>query len=100
MLDGDDASHGETSTVTRTIYFVNDRRVDIAASQKVSVQRVRHATVDGVMRRGKCLAENLSAEDLCAADVATFSAEDVVFDALQAQQPQEILENGVHCANI
>ena len=54
------------------------------------------AGIHGVMGGGKRLAQYLSAEYLGAADVAAFTAKDIVLDALKTQKPQEVFENGIH----
>jgi hypothetical protein len=96
MQNGNYATHGETSTVARSIDLVDDRRIDIAAPQKIRVQRMRNAAVDRVMRGGQRLPDDLSAENLRTADVAALAAKNIIFDALESQQLQQIVENRAH----
>ncbi len=51
---------------------------------------------DRVLGRGQRLAEHLPAEHLRAADVAALAAEEIAFEALELQQPQQVGEFGAH----
>ena len=62
------------------------------------MQRVRYAVFDRVLRGREGLPEHLSAEYLGASDVAAVAAEDIVFDALELQERDQVCENGMHCA--
>ena len=45
---------------------------------------------------GKRLPEYLAAKYLCTADIAAVSAEDIVFDTLEFQKRDQVIENRVH----
>ena len=53
-------------------------------------------TLDRVVGCRKRLAKHLSAENLCAADIAALSAEEVVLDALELQELDQISQNRMH----
>ena len=48
------------------------------------------------LRGRQRLTEHLTAEDLRAADVAAVAAEDVVFNALERELPDQVFENRTH----
>ena len=60
------------------------------------MQRVRHTPFDRVLRRRQRLAQHLAAKDLRAADIATGSAKDIGFDALEFEQLDKVCKNRVH----
>ena len=71
VLDRDDAAAGEALAVAAAIDVVDDGRVEVAAPQKVRVQRMHHAALgDRARCRPQGLAQHLAAEDLRAADIA------------------------------
>ena len=96
MLDRHHASHGKTATVARTVDLVNDRCLDIAAPQEIGMQGVRPAIFDGVVRGRQRLPDNLSAEDLGAANVAALAAKDVVVYAFEFEKLDDVFQNRVH----
>jgi hypothetical protein len=63
------------TAVARPVDFVDDGRVEVAAPQEVSVQRVHHAILDGGGGGHECLTQHLSAEHLRTADVPALAAE-------------------------
>jgi hypothetical protein len=96
MLNSDDTSIGKTATVPRTIHFVDDLRRHIAATQEIRMQRVRHSALNRMLRRGQRLPQNLTAENLCTANVAALTAKYVVFNALQFEECNQIVKYRVH----
>ena len=96
VLDRDDAPRAEALAVARDVDLVDDRRVHVARQQEVRVQRV-HLTRAGRVARGrKRLAEHLPAEHSVPAEVAALPAEDVVLDALELEQVQQVREDRFH----
>ncbi len=85
MLDGDNTAIGKTAAVPGAIDLVYDRGLDIAAAQKIGVQRMGGPALHGVLRSRQRLAEYLSAKNLWAADITAVAAKDVVFNALELQ---------------
>ena len=75
MLDRDDAPVRKAAAVASAINLVDDRRVHVAATQEIRVQRVRDPALDRVLRGRQRLAQHLAAEHLRAADVAAVAAE-------------------------
>ena len=53
-------------------------------------------TFDSVVGCRKRLAKHLSAKNLCTADIAALSAVDVVLDALELQELDQITQNRMH----
>ena len=60
------------------------------------MQRMGDTSLDRMLCRRQCLAENLPTEHLRTANVATISTEDVVLDALEIEQGNQVVENRVH----
>ena len=57
---------------------------------------MRAAILDRMLRRRQCLPEHLAAENLRATDVRAVAAKDIVFNPLELEQRDQILENRVH----
>ena len=57
---------------------------------------MRDAPVYGVMCRRQRLPEDLAAEHLRTADVATFAAEDVVLYSLEPEQCDQVIQDRMH----
>jgi hypothetical protein len=68
----------------------------VAAAQKIRMQRVCDPVLDGALCGGQCLAQHLPPEHLRAPDVAAVAAEDVVLDAFESEERDQILEYRVH----
>ena len=83
MLNRDDPARGEVIAVARPVDLVDDRRIEVAAAQKVGVQRVDDAILDRRGRRHQRLTEHLAAEYLRDADVAAFAAKQVQLEPLE-----------------
>lgn len=96
MLNGDDASHGKTTTITSSINLVDDRCIHIATPQKIRVQGVRGPPLYGPLRGRQRLTEYLPAEHLRTANIATVAAKNIVFDLLQLEESYEVVQNRVH----
>ena len=88
MLNRNDASITETSSISRSVDLVDDMRVDVARAQKVGMQRMYFSIVDRVARSRQSLAEHLTAEHPLTADVAAFPSKNVVLDSLELEQVQ------------
>ena len=99
VLDRRDAPAGETGTVATAVDEVDDRRVEIPASQEIRVQRMRDAIrLHGAVGGPQALPQYLTAEHLRAADVAAHAAKQVDLEAFQLQQPQQLGKTCVHQA--
>ncbi|MNC87331.1 hypothetical protein D3C83_30490 [compost metagenome] len=96
VLDRDDAAVAEAAAVARAIDDVDDVGLDIARPQKIRVQRVHLAALDGRARGTQRLTEHLAAVDARTADVATLAAKDVVLDALELEQMQQVGKYRLH----
>ena len=57
---------------------------------------MRAPTLDCVVGCRKRLPKHLSTKNLCTADIAALSAEEVVLDALELQELDQITQNRVH----
>ena len=96
VLNRNDAAVAECLAVPGPVDVVDDRCGDIAATQEIGMQGMRGPPVDRVVRRRQRLPENLTTENLRAADVAALAAEDVLLDPLELEQMQEVGEDRVH----
>ena len=101
VLDRGDAAHGEGLAVAGAVHVVDDRRLDVARAQEVGVDRVHVALAVGVqagaerlLRGRQGLAQHLAAEDVLGADVAALAAEEVVLEALEAEQVDQFGDDG------
>ena len=82
--------------VAAAIDLIDDRPIEVAAPQKIGVQRVHLEAFDGLVGRHEGLPENLTAVDLRAADVATLAAEEVDLETLEVELPQQVDDPDVH----
>lgn len=98
VLYGNDTTRGKRVSVTAAIDLIHDGSVEIAATQKIGVQRVHLEIVDGLIRRHERLPEDLPAVNLRAADVATLAAKQVDLESLEFELPQQIDHAYVHDA--
>jgi hypothetical protein len=57
---------------------------------------MRAPAIDRVMSCRKRLAEHLSTEYLCTTDIAALPTEEIVLDALEFQELDQVTENRVH----
>jgi hypothetical protein len=57
---------------------------------------VRHPTLYRVLCRGQRLANYLATKNLRAADVTAVAAEDVLFDAFEFEERNQVFEHRVH----
>ena len=96
VLDCHDTTVGKTAAIPRAIDFIDYRRRHVTATQEIGMKRVRNPALDRVLRGRQGLAEHLAAKHLRAADVAAVTSEYVVFDPLELQKMDEVLENRVH----
>jgi hypothetical protein len=91
VLDRRDPAHGETAAIAGAVDLVDDRRGDVAGAQEVGMQRVRAARLGHRrLRRRQGLADDLATEDVLGADVAALAAEQVVFQAFQREQLDQL----------
>lgn len=97
MLDGGHTTHRETAAVARVFYLIDDGVIDVSSAQEVRMQRVKHpVSGNGLLSRGGCLPENLSTKHAAGANVAALATEQVVFDALKAEQIDQFRNKWVH----
>jgi hypothetical protein len=96
VLNSDNAPNGKTSAISRTVNLVNDWSIDVTASQEIGMQRMCATTFDGVMRRGQCLTQHLTAEYLCRTDVTALAGVYIVLDLFKTKQCEQVSEYGMH----
>ncbi len=96
VLDRNNATRREATTITGPVDFVDDRRSHVAAAQKIRVQRVHDAVLDRVLGRRQRLTENLSTKHLRTADVPAIAPKYILLDALEPKQPNQVLEYRMH----
>jgi hypothetical protein len=96
VLDRNDAPIAETRTVAGTVDDIDDVGLDIAGAQEIGVQRVHDAILDGRARSAQGLAQDLPAVDARAADIPALAAEDIVLDALELEQMQQVGKDRLH----
>ena len=95
VLDGDDPTSPERSTVADPLDLVQDRNGRIARSQEVGVERVSSAGFDRPVGSDEGLAGDLSTEDPLAALVGTLATEDVALDRFEVEQANEVVDHGL-----
>ena len=94
VLLGEDAPGREGAPVADALDDIVDRRVGIAGTQEISMQRMAVAFRNGAGRRDQRLAQNLAAEDSLPARIIAATAEAVVVDGFEIQNGQEIVAHG------
>ena len=52
--------------------------------------------VNGMLRGGQRLAQYLATKHLRTTNIATFAAKNIVFDTLQLEQRNQVIENRMH----
>lgn len=57
---------------------------------------MRNPALDSVLRRRQCLPKNLTTKYLGTADIAAVTAEDILLDALESQERDQIVEDRMH----
>src|SRR5580698_2637250 len=97
VLNGDDPAVREALTIQAAVDLVDDRGVEIAPSQEVSVQRVDDTALYRRRGGGEGLSEHLPAKYLRAADIAAFATEQVDFQLLELEQCQQVGDALVQC---
>ncbi len=96
VLNRDDAAIGEAAAIARTVNLVDYGRPDVSPAQKIGVQRVSNAVIHGMLRSRQRLTHHLTAENLWAADITAVAAENIVLDALELQQRNQVFEGRIH----
>ena len=96
VLNRNHAPVRKAVTVEAAINLVNDRRVEIAAPQKIRVQRVTGAGIDRTVGSNQRLPEHLATEYLWAADVATRAAEQIDLERLEIEERQHVGQALIH----
>src|SRR5690606_20357258 len=93
VLDRGYAAHREAASVAGPVELVHDRRVDVARAQEVGVQRVRAAFRRQRQLGGRQgLPEHLPAEHVLGADVPALAPEQVVLEAFQGEQLDQLVD--------
>jgi hypothetical protein len=85
MLNGDDASSGETSSITKAVYLIQNGFARVAWAQEVCMKRMNLA-VGLVDRTGGCnkgLTSNLTTKHSLAIFVGRFTTKDVDLNGLE-----------------
>ena len=83
MLNSDDPTAAETVTIATAIDLIDDRRSEIAAPQKIRVQRVHDAPFGGRIGGTQSLPQHLPTEHLRTADITALTAKQTVFQLLE-----------------
>ena len=96
VLDRDHAAAREAAAVATAVDLVDDRRGEVAATEKVRVQRMHEPIVHRGTGRHQRLPEHLATEHLWTADVAALAAKQVVLEALELEQADQVREQPVH----
>src|SRR5699024_8620241 len=102
VLDGQHSPHREAASVAGSFDLIDDGRLDIARAQEISMQGMGLARrVDRPLRCRQGLAQNLPAEHVTGADIATLAAEEVVLQTLEGEQIDQFGNAGLaHGAGI
>ena len=96
-LHGHDPPRGEALAVADAVDLVDDGLARVARAQEVAVHRVDGPIVrDRLLRRRERLAEDLTAEDVAPPEVLALSAEEVLLDAFEPEEVEELGQDGGH----
>ena len=97
VLDRSHAPHREAAAIARAIDLVDDRMLDVACLEEICMQRMRVARgFERRVRGRQCLAQHLPAEHVLGADVAALAAEQVVLEAFEREQVDQLGNGGGH----
>jgi hypothetical protein len=96
MLNGHHPAVGKAVAVEAAIHLVHNRRIEIAAPQEISVQRMHHPIGHGGGRGAQGLSQHLAAEYLRTADVATLTAKQVHLELLELEKIQQVRNLSFH----
>ena len=96
VLHGDDPPGGEGPPVAHPVDVVDDRDVGVAGADEVGVQRV-HGPVrlDRAAGGDQRLPGHLAAEHPLPGRLRADSAEDVLLDLLEVEQPDQTVDDGL-----
>ena len=83
VLNRLNAARRKMVAVARPIDLVDDRRGAVPAPQKIRVQRMHRAIIDGRGRGDQGLTQHLAAEHLRAADIAAFAAKQIELEPFE-----------------
>ncbi len=78
------------------VHLVDNGRIEIAAAQKICVQRVHRAVIRGCGGRHQGLTQHLPAEYLRTADVPALPAKQIHLEPLERHHLDQILEQLIH----
>ncbi len=99
VLNCRDPPAGETLAVAAAIDEIDDGRLEVAALEKVRVQRMHRTTfIDRPIGRLQSLPEHLAAKYLRAADIATLAPKTDDLEPLKIEQPHQAGEALIHQA--
>ncbi len=97
VLDGDDTAGDEAFAVADAVDFVDDRHGRIARPHEIAVQGVGGAVgFDGSQGGNQRLTDHLAAKDALPADLRAAAAEKIVFERLQVEYGQQIVDGFGH----
>jgi hypothetical protein len=99
LLQGHDAAGRERTAVADAVDVVHDRPSHVARAEKVGVNGVGDAVGrDREGGRRQRLPQDLPAVDRAPAEILALAAEQVLLDAFEGQQGDELFENARHTA--
>ncbi len=96
VLARGDAPRGEAPAVAHAIDVINNRNLGVAGQQKVGVQGMGRPVLDGTDRRNQGLSDHLATEHALPADLRRAAAEQVLFQRLEIENIEQILDGGRH----
>src|SRR5205807_2116741 len=96
VLDRDHAPRGKALAVPDTVDLVDDRHFWVAGEQKIGVQRMRRAAVDGAAGCHQGLADHLAAEHALPPDLRAATAKQVHLERLEIENVENGLDGRRH----
>src|SRR4029077_6174623 len=74
------------------IHFIKDRNPGIAWQQKVRMERMTNARIDGARGGDECLSQHLTTEHALEPVFRTCTAKNVLFDGLEIEKGYQLLD--------
>jgi hypothetical protein len=92
VLDRHDASGRETAAIANPVDLVENRNLGVARPEKITLQRMDLATLDGAIRGDEGLANDLAPKDTLRPFLWTSSTEEVELDFFEIEKLDQGLQ--------
>ena len=98
MLNRDHAARGKAAAIPDAVDIVEDRHRGIAWAQEIAMRGMSGTAVDRAIGGDERLADHLSAEDALPADLRAHAAIQVLFERLDVEDGEKLVEGAAHGA--